>query len=94
MVLGDQVYGILKDLPFDLPTIVKYFLPDAKVMRTEQVNMFTGKKIEWHIVSSDQRTVYSPVSLIDEHSAWLHALQRACRTKWPMPVKEIIQEGL
>ena len=94
MVLGDAVYEVFKELPFDLPTIVKYFLPDAKIMRVEQTHTFTGKNIEWCIVSSDQRKSYSPISLKGEHEAWLYALQRICRNKWPTPVKEIIQEGL
>ena len=94
MTLGDCVYEVLRGLSLDLPVLVKSFLPDAKVMRIESVHSFTGKNIEWCIVSSDQRKSYSPISLKGEHEAWLYALQRICRNKWPTPVKEIIQEGL
>jgi hypothetical protein len=96
VTLGDQVYGVLESLTsLDLPATVKYFFPDAKVMRVEYTRPLQGKKTEWHIVSSDQRITYSPVSLKGEREAWLYALQRACRSKWPVPAVEItIQEGL
>jgi hypothetical protein len=94
MTLGDCVYEVLRGLSLDLPVLVKSFLPDAKVMRIESAHSFTGKKVEWYIMSSDQRTTYSPVSFKGENEAWLYALQRVCRSKWPMPVKEFIQEGL
>jgi hypothetical protein len=95
MTVGEEVYQLFKGIcPDAVPCVVKAFFPNAKVIRTESMNAFTGKKVEWNIVSQDQRTAYSPVSLKGEHEAWLYALERACRTKWPMPMKEMTQEGL
>ena len=93
--VGEEVYSFFKSLPTDvLVQIVKAEHPDAKILEIEHNMVLQGKRKEWQIVSGDQRTVYATLSLMGEREAWLNAVQRLCREKWPMAAREIIQEGV
>jgi hypothetical protein len=93
--VGEEVYSFLKSFPTDvLIQVVRAVHPDAKILEIEHNIVLQGKRKEWQIVSGDQRTLYATLSLIGEREAWLNAVQRVCKEKWPMAAREIIQEGV
>lgn len=95
MTVGEEVYDFLKGLPIEtLQSIVHSVHPDAKVIKVKCRATMCGEREEWHVVSECKCTFYAPVSLVGEREAWLNAVQRICKRKWPMLVKEMIQEGV
>lgn len=84
MTQGDSFYLHLKALPIDaVVCIVRMTYPNAMSVCAETNNAFSGKTVVWHIVEPDYRTTYSPTIITSERDAWLAALQRICREKWP-----------